>query len=65
MRLVNFSVIAMQVFNLALAIYILARLIIPLRIKGFFIIAFYVLSVILMLSRIIEVAEMYKDPEET
>ena len=50
------------VLNLALATYILLRFIIPLKIKGVFIVQFYVVSVMLTIARICEVSSVIYDP---
>ena len=48
--------------NLALATYILLRMIIPLKIKGVFILQFYLISIILTILRITEVWCILQDP---
>ena len=54
LRLIHIVNLTAMVINLILAAYILLRLIIPLKIKGVFIIQFYVVSMIMTALRFIE-----------
>ena len=54
LRQIHIVNITAMVINLVLAAYILLRLIIPLKIRGVFIIQFYVMSVIMTALRVIE-----------
>ena len=55
LRIVCSIDVAMMIGNLIFALYITTKLLIPLKIKGSYIIAFYALSVFMTLMRIAEV----------
>ena len=65
MGLVNGIDCVLMAFNLGFAAYICIRLLVPLRIKGTFIIQFYLVSVLFTVMRIIEVSNMIADPNQS
>ena len=62
LKAINIVTDVLLALNLSIATYILVRLIIPLKIKGVFIVQFYVVSVLLTLLRMFEVTCLIRDP---
>ena len=62
LKAVNIVTDVLLALNLSIATYILLRLIIPLKIKGVFIVQFYVVSILLTLLRVFEVTCLIRDP---
>ena len=63
MQIINIIDGILMVCNLVFAAFILLRLLIPLRIKGTFIVSFYVVSIFLTVMRLVEVSKMIADEQ--